>query len=138
LLAETEAERLRAYTLLLNLTTHILTHDWYLIGEDHTRTTWGVWNPILSNDGSDWQDDRGLNSLEILAYLLQTYAYSGDERFLNGTNLLIQSYQYDVNLINPKMIAVCGENFSDDQLAYLAYFNLVYAADTIASTTKLS
>jgi hypothetical protein len=138
LLAENETERLRVYTLLLNLTTHILTHDWYLIGENHTHTTWGIWNPIHVNNDSSFQDDRGLNSLEILAYLLQTYAYSGDERFLNGINLLIESYQYDVNLINAKIIAVCDENFSDDQLAYLAYFNLVYAVDTIASTTSLS
>ncbi len=138
LLAENETERLRAYTLLSNLTTHILTHDWYLFGENHTHTTWGIWNPIHVNNDSTFQDDRGLNSLEILAYLLQIYAYSGDERFLNGANLLIESYQYDVNLINAKMLAVCEINFSDDQLAYLAYFNLVYAADMIASTDKLS
>jgi hypothetical protein len=36
------------------------------------------------------------------------------------------------------MIAVCDENFSDDQLAYLAYFNLICAVDIIASTTNLS
>jgi hypothetical protein len=108
------------------------------VGENHTRTTWGFWNPIQINNDSKYQDDRGLNSLEILAFLLQTYAYSGDDHFLNGANLLIESFQYDVNLINQKMIAVCDINFSDDQLAYLAYFNLIYAIDTINSTTRLS
>ncbi len=138
LLAENETERLRAYTLLLNLTTHILTHDWYLIGENHNHTTWGIWNPIQINNDSFYQESRGLNSLQILAFLLQTYAYSGDERFLNGANLLIESYQYDVNLINQKMIAVCDINFSDDELAYLAYFNLIHAVNRIASMTSLS
>jgi hypothetical protein len=79
-----------------------------------------------------------LNSLQIFAFLFQTYAYSGDERFLDGVSRLIQSYQYDVNLINQKMLAVCDSNFSDDELAYLSYFNLVYAFHTIGSSTRLS
>jgi hypothetical protein len=138
LLAENEDERQRAYILLLNITTHILTHDWYLIGENHNHTRWGIWNPIQINNDSYYQESRGLNSLQILAFLLQTYAYSADERFLDGANHLIQFYQYDVNLINQKMVAVCDNNFADDQLAYLAYFNLAYAFHTIGSSTRLS
>ncbi|CAF3641825.1 unnamed protein product [Adineta steineri] len=138
LLAGNDDERQRAYILVLNITTNILTHDWYLVGEKHTPTTWGFWNPIRINNDSNVQDDRGINSLEILAYLLQTYAYSGDERFLDGAKLLIDTYQYDINLINAKMIAVCENNFSDDQLAYLSYFNLVYAINTITLTDHLS
>ncbi|CAF2114170.1 unnamed protein product [Rotaria magnacalcarata] len=36
------------------------------------------------------------------------------------------------------MIAVCDNNFSDDELAYLSYFNLFYAFRTIISSTVLS
>ncbi|CAF4324096.1 unnamed protein product, partial [Rotaria sordida] len=108
-----------AYILSFKITNHILTHDWYLIGENHTHTTWGIWNPRQINNDSFYQETRGLNSLQILAFLLQTYAYSGDERFLNGANLLVKSHQYDVNLINQKTIAVCDNSFSDDELAYL-------------------
>ncbi|CAF3331636.1 unnamed protein product [Rotaria socialis] len=138
LLAENDDERQRAYILIVNITTHILTHDWYLIGENHNHTRWGIWNPIQINNDSYYQESRGLNSLQIFAFLLQTYAYTGDERFLDGVNLLIQSYQYDINLINQKMIAVCDNNFSDDELAYLSYFNLFYAFQTIISSTVLS
>lgn len=138
ILAESDSERQRVYALLLNITTHILTHDWYLIGENHNHTRWGIWNPAQINNDGYYQETRGLNSLQIFAFLLQTYAYSGDERFLDGANLLIQSYQYDVNLINQKMIAVCDNNFSDDELAYLSYFNLVYAFHTITSSSRLS
>jgi hypothetical protein len=116
-----------------------------LFGENHNRTTWGYWNPIQINNDSRYQEDRGINSLQILAYLLQTYGYSGDERFLDGANLLIGSYQYNVNLINQKMIAVCASDFEYavaafdyDQMAYLSYFNLVYAFHTIASSASLS
>ncbi|CAF3757405.1 unnamed protein product [Rotaria sp. Silwood1] len=136
LLVSNEDERQRAYTLLFNITNYILTHDWYLVGLNYTHR--GVWNPIDINNGSDHIDERGLGSLEILAFLLQTYAYSGDERFLNGANLLIESYQYDVNLINQRMIAVCQVKFWDDELAYLSYFNLVYAINTFTSMPTLS
>jgi hypothetical protein len=138
LLASDEDERQRAYQLLFNITNHILTHDWYLVGENHTHKEWGIWNPIYLSDDSGFQEDRGLNSLEILTYLLQTYAYSGDERFLDGAKFLIESYRYDVNLINQKMIAVCDSNFSDDELAYLSYFNFVYAINKILSMAGLS
>jgi hypothetical protein len=137
-LASNDDERQRAYTLLYNITNHILTHDWYLVGENHTHTLWGVWNPIDVNNNSNFQDDRGMNSIEILTYLLQIYAYNGEERFLDGVKLLIESYQYDVNIINRKMIAVCDGDFSDDELAYLSYFNLVYAMNMISSTINLS
>ena len=138
LLAMNDDERRRAYTLVFNITNHILTHDWYLVGEKHTPTSWGIWNPVRVNNDYSFQDDRGLNSLEILAYLIQTYAYSGDERFLEGVKLLIGSYRYDVNLINMKMIAVCDMNFSDDELIYLSYFNFIYAVNSVTSSTVLS
>lgn len=138
LLASNDDERRRAYVLLFNITNHILTHNWYLIGENHNHTRWGIWNPLQLNNDSNYQEDRGLNSLQVLAFLLQTYGYSGDERFLDGANLLIRSYQYNVNLINQKMIAVCDSSFDDDEMAYLSYFNLVHAFHTITSSTSLS
>lgn len=138
LLAANDSERQRAYMIAFNITNHILTHNWYLIGENHTHTTWGIWNPIQINDDSFYQESRGLNSLQILAFLLQTYGYSGDERFLDGAYLLVDSYQYDINLINQKTIAICDNNFSDDELAYLSYFTLVHAFHTIDSSPILS
>ncbi|CAF2737378.1 unnamed protein product [Rotaria sp. Silwood2] len=138
LLAENDDERQRAYILSYKITDHILTHNWYLVGENHTHTTWGIWNPIQINNDSFYQETRGLNSLQILAFLVQTYAYSGDERFLAGANLLVDSYQYDVNLINEKTIAVCDNSFSDDELAYLSYFTLVHGFHTVASSTVLT
>jgi hypothetical protein len=138
LLSINDDQRSQSYSVLLNITTHILTHNWYLIGENHTHTTWGVWNPDEMNNNIFYQDTRNLNSLQILAFLLQAYGYSGDDRFLNGVNLLIDLYGYDINIINQKRIAVCDVNYSDDELAYLSYFNLVYAFHTIRSSTKLS
>ncbi|CAF4863130.1 unnamed protein product [Rotaria sp. Silwood1] len=118
LFAENDDERQHAYILILNITTHIRTHDWYLIGENHNHTRWSIWNPLQINNDSYYQESHGLNSLQIFVFLIQTYADSGDKRFLDAVSLLIQPYQYDINLINQNMIAVCDNNFTDDELAY--------------------
>jgi hypothetical protein len=49
LLARNEDERRRAYTLIFNITNHILTHNWYLIGENHNHTQWGIWTHVKKN-----------------------------------------------------------------------------------------
>lgn len=61
-------------------------------------------------------------SLEISSFLIQTYSNSGDERFLNATQLFIDSDHYDINIINQKVMTVCQVKFSTDELAYLSYF----------------
>jgi hypothetical protein len=136
LLASNDDERQRAYTLLFNITNNILTHDWYFIGLNHSKR--GLWNPTEINNGTIHIDERGEGSLEILSFLLQTYARSGDERFLNGAKLLIESYHYDVNLLNRRMIAVCQVKFYADPTSYLSYFNLIHAINTLTSTSTLS
>ncbi|CAF1040172.1 unnamed protein product [Adineta ricciae] len=136
ILASNDDERQRAYTLLFNITNHILTHDWYLEGTNGTQR--GVWNPLDINSDIGYVDERGLGSLEILAFLIHTYVYSDDERFLNATKLLIDTYHYDVNIINQKMIAVCQVKYWNDVLAYWSYFNLVSAINKLTSTPLLS
>ena len=136
LLANNTDERQRAYTLLFNITNFIITHDWYLVGMNGSHR--GLWNPIMITYGTLHIAERGLGSLEILAFLLETYAYSGDERFLNGTKFLIESYQYDVNLINERMLAICNVKFYADETAYLSFFNLVRAINRLISTPILS
>jgi hypothetical protein len=137
-ISDTDIQRQLVYSILFNITNHILTHNWYLIGEYGNHTTWGIWNPKEMNNDPFYQETRGLNSLQILAFLFQIYAYSGDQRFLNGINTLINQYQYDVNLINQKIIAVCDGSFSDDELAYLAYFNLIYAFNSIKLSNRMN
>ena len=73
-----------------------------------------------------------MSSLQILAFLFQPYACTADEQ------LLIDACGYDINLMNEKMLAVNDTNFYDDELAYLAYFNLVYAFHTVHHSTILS
>ena len=133
-LSRNEIERQEAYEVLLNISEHILSHNWYLIGENGNHTMWGIWNPSEINENSFYQESRGLNSLQILSFLLQSFLYSKDQKYLDGINLLINEYHYDTNLINQKMIAMCDTDFSDDELAYLSYFNFAYTLKKMNSS----
>lgn len=113
-----------------------LTHDWYLEGLNGTRR--GICNSLDIKSDIGYADERGSGSLEILTFLIQTYANNGDERFLNATQLVIDSYHHDVNIINQKMKAVCQVQFWNDELAYLSYFYVVSAIDKLTSTSILT
>ena len=135
-LAQSSVERSLAEELIVNITNHLVTHHWYLIGEHGNHTTWGIWNPQQINDDPFYQESRGLNSLQIFAFLFETFALTADERFLRGIEDFIHFDHYDENLINQKTIALCDTSFSDDELAYLAYFNLIFAFRTINSSSS--
>ena len=43
----------------------------------------GVWSPSQLNGNQSWADKKGLNSLQILTYLLSAYRITADSRFLH-------------------------------------------------------
>jgi len=63
---------------------NIKDHQYKLFGEKNRTTTWGVWSPAQLNLNESWSDDRGLNSLQLLAYLLSAYRLTGDSQFLTA------------------------------------------------------
>lgn len=98
----------------------------------------GVWNPAEINNSPSWQEGRGPNSVQILAWLVQGLAVNGgNTTFVEKLNyLLSEPVRYDVNLLNAKMLAVCDSNFSDDELNYLAYFNFRHGLNAARTNAK--
>ena len=47
-------------------------------------TRWGVWAPEQLNLNRSWADDRGINSLQILSYLLSAFRITGKEKYLTA------------------------------------------------------
>ena len=41
----------------------------------------------------------------------------------------MNEYGYNINIINEKMISICDNNFSDDELTYLTYLLFIYIID---------
>lgn len=126
LVCQTDEERERPMELLYNITNYIVENDFYLL-QDGIPTRWGVWNPTVINGNYYWGDGRGLNSLQILAWIANAYVYTGDEKFMTAFNYLVDEADYGTNLINTKVTIPNDLNYSDDELMFLAYYTFFYA-----------
>ena len=122
------SERTLARSLLLDIVGGIVDHGFELIDVTGNATTWGRWAPEYVNDYRGFSDERGLQSLQILAYRQQQSRFGG-----GAANLLVLKYddafklltnttnQYHWNTLN-QILTPCGDNYSDDELAWLPFF----------------
>eukprot|EP01043_Picozoa_sp_COSAG02_P081857 COSAG02_NODE_20218_length_842_cov_1.419919_1_plen_208_part_10 len=117
--------------------------DYMLAGDYSLRdwhgypTTWGRWAPQIVNHFRPFSDERGLQSLQILAFLnaalnvssllpdtplrairRKRWAASYSE-LTNATN------GYAENMLNTKIEAPVDDNYSDDQLTFLPYYTFL-------------
>jgi len=63
------------------------------------HTSWGVWNPDIINNGDGYMEERGLNSMEMLSFLIAAYRMTSNPRYLNAYNDLIENYMYGLNSV---------------------------------------
>ncbi|MHC4489629.1 MAG: ligand-binding sensor domain-containing protein, partial [Planctomycetota bacterium] len=133
-----EKWRDRAITLMDSIMNHIVRNDWYLIDYDGKPTLWGKWNPDYVNQFPKQVGDRRLNSAEIISFLQTTYHFTGKEIYKEKAFELMEKYGYLDNIMIPisKIGRVPGIdlttewNHSDDELAFLSYWNLYKYAFT--------
>ncbi|MHC4628328.1 MAG: hypothetical protein ACYTDV_15230 [Planctomycetota bacterium] len=133
-----EEWRDRAVTLMDNIMDHIVRNDWYLIDYDGKPTLWGKWNPDYVNGFPKRVGDRRLNSIEIIAFLQTAYHFTGKEIYKDKAFELFEKHGYLDNIMIP--ISTIGRvpgidlttewNHSDDELAFLSYWNLYKYAFT--------
>jgi hypothetical protein len=128
----------RAIALMDAIMTHIVRHDWYLVDYDGNPTQWGRWHPEYVNQFPRQVGDRRLNSIEIIAFLQTAYRFTGKEIYRAKAFELFDEHGYLDNIMIP--ITEIGRvpgidlstewNHSDDELAFLSYWNLYrYAFD---------
>jgi hypothetical protein len=128
----------RAITLMDSIMSHIVQNDWYLIDYDGKPTLWGKWNPDYINQFPEQVGDRRLNSIEIISFLQTAYHFTGKEIYKKKAFELLEEYGYLDNIMIPvsKIGRVPGINLttewnhSDDELAFLSYWNLYKYAFT--------
>ena len=116
---------------------HLVRNAFQLIDVTGKATTWGRWDPSTLNGNRNFSDGRGVNSVQMLAFLAsanRTAARLGESQ---AVELLTDGYQhlvgpaagYLANALNAKIVAPCDDNFSDDELLMLpTYTHLVGAA----------
>ena len=130
--------RQRAIDLIDAIMEHIVHHDWYLVDYDGKPTQWGRWHPEYVNQFPRAVGDRRLNSVEIIAFLQTAYHFTGREIYKRKAYELFEKHGYLDNIMIP--IAEIGHvpgidlstewNHSDDELAFLSYWNLYRYAFT--------
>jgi hypothetical protein len=138
--------RNRAITLIDDIMAHIVRNDWYLIDYDGKPTLWGKWNPDYVNQFPKQVGDRRLNSIEIIGFLQTAYHFTGKEIYKDKAYELFEKHGYLDNIMIP--ISTIGRvpgidlttewNHSDDELAFLSYWNLYKYAFTDKLREKYS
>lgn len=124
LVANEEERRLIASTVS-DLVGGIVENGYVLRDVDGKRTRWGVWAPELLN-GDEWEPERRLNSMEILSYLRTALHVTGDSRFDDAYNELVEKHGYVENVRNGQMATPPhGSSKFDDDLAVHAYYPLI-------------
>lgn len=127
-LAAQGEEKARAADHLVRIARHIQENGWVLRDMDGKPTRWGRWDPdyLLKPYG---MDSRGLNGMEAQTYMWTAYKLSGDERFKQGLDQLIQwryhTYTLRQKLTFPPDLVVPW----DDELAFRVYHPLLTYAD---------
>lgn len=137
-IAPDDAWRRRAVALSDAIMDHIVRNDWYLIDLDGQPTQWGRWHPEYVNQFPRQVGDRKLNSVEIIAFLQTAYHFTGKELYRRKAYELMDEHGYLDNITIPvkELGQVAGVdlttewNHSDDELAFLSYWNLYRYAFT--------
>ena len=131
LVAETADEKARVREHVKKLTDHLIDHDFQLVDHDGKPTRWARFNPYELNHDKNWFVERGLNSLSMLSYLAVTYHMTGDKKYRDIADMLIEDHSYAQNMTDMKFNRGVGTgNQSDDEMAFMAYYNLInYESD---------
>ncbi len=128
-LAAKGAERDRARAQISKLASHIIDNGWVLRDPDGKPTRWGRWDPqyLLRAYGFE---ARGLNGMEAQTYMHAALALTGDEKFKQGLEQLLQ-WRYHTYTVRQRVTFPPDQVAPwDDELAFFCYYTLLrYAKD---------
>ncbi|MEJ1241979.1 two-component regulator propeller domain-containing protein [Chryseolinea sp. T2] len=79
---------------------HLMRNNYTLTDTDGTHTRWGVWSPDRLNHDPEWEPDRSLNSMELLAFLKLAYHVTHEDKYQNEYLRLIKEEHYLDNMSN--------------------------------------
>ena len=143
------ATRSAARRLQLSTAGYIASNGFNLVDTNGNVTTWGRWSPADVNGNRDFSDERGLQALQVLAYLAAANTtLSADPRAgdavpvgraprtmaLNASyfaaayaHLCDDANQYGTSIANVKILTPGDDNFSDDELMMLPFYTHLHS-----------
>ncbi|NOY43221.1 MAG: hypothetical protein GXP26_15480 [Planctomycetes bacterium] len=126
LVADTDEEKERVREVVRDLTDHLIEHGYNLVDHDGTPTRWGYYGPHSLNHDQSWWLERGLKSLSMLSYLTVAEHITGDPKYAERINELINDHAYLTNAMIYKIHRGIGSgNQSDDEMAFMSFYNLM-------------
>lgn len=112
--------------IVRRVTDHLIDHGHQLWGHHGKRTLWGNWHPDALNGSLQWYEERGLNSLEYIAYLGVAHRITGDKKYAKVREEMIQKHHYDINTLLYRDGSQWYQvNHSDDELAMTVWMPLI-------------
>lgn len=124
-LAAEEADRAEVRDHVRRIVEHIIAGGYDFRDTDGQATRWGVWSPDKLNNDPNWQLDRGVNSVELLAYLQVAEHVTGDQRYDRLAAELLEKHGYAANVLAPQSTDPATYTFIDTQLLAMAYHVLL-------------
>ena len=112
-------EKEKIKTTVCAMVDHMIRNHYTLVDKDGLPTTWAVWAPEKLNHDEKWVWEKGVNSLEILAFLKTAYHMSGDETYASEYKKLIQQHHYALNAARHK-VKDAHSCHVDDNLGFLS------------------
>ncbi len=117
-------------SLITTIMSYIVNNGYTLVDVTGLPTTWGHWDPPTLNGNRLFSDGRGLNSLQILAFMQAVVIQSSDQA---AQALMARAYadltstnnEYNLNMLNLKIESPIDDNFSDDELTFLPYYTFL-------------
>lgn len=133
LVAETDEEKARVVEVVRDLTDQLVEHNYALMDHDGTPARWGVFSPDQVNQNRNWVNERGLNSLSMLSYLTVAEHLTGDKKYAEHLEYLMDRHAYHANAMVAKVqFGVGSGNQSDDEMAVMSFYNLLrYTKDEV-------
>jgi hypothetical protein len=112
---EKEKELVREH--VSKIVDYVIKHNYNFIDVDGEPTHWGVWSPDKLNRDQNWRPEKGINSLEMLAFLKFTYYITQNEKYQKEYLRLIneEGYLDNIELMhhqNPAWITYIDANLS--------------------------
>lgn len=126
LVAKSDAERARVKEQVAAIADHLLAHEYAMVDHDGKPTRWAIFGPAEINHNRDFWQERGMNSLSILAYLKVAEHITGDVRYAKAADDLIRNHGYASNTMIVKTHHGAGAgNQSDDEMIFMNYHSLL-------------
>jgi hypothetical protein len=121
-------EKKMAKEHLARIAAHIIDNGWVMRDMDGKPTRWGRWDPdyLLRPYGS-W--DRGLNGLEVQAFMRTAFSLTGDKKFENGFQQLIDWGYHNYTVRQKGTFPQADVAPWDDNLAFRSYYTLLRYVD---------